>query len=59
MIKEAFYELQNEMIELAEKNEATINEKCAQTIIAATGLGLLRDKLSPMLDSEALQEGED
>ena len=45
-IKVALQDLQKEFVNLAERDEAETHQKCAQVILAASGLTLLREKIS-------------
>ena len=45
MIKKALLDFSKELIDLAKKQEAETEQKCAQIILARTGLARLQEKI--------------
>jgi len=45
VIKEALLDLQKSFVQLAQEQASETNQKCAQIVLAASGLNLLRNKL--------------
>ena len=53
MVKKALRELQKEFVELAKENEKRMDQKCAQILVAASGLKLLKEKVRPNYPGES------
>lgn len=56
MLKEAILELRDEVLALAEENEQRTMQKCAQTLMAATGLKMLQSRMEKTALSKELLE---
>jgi len=57
-MRDAILKARNEMIKLASENEQRVHEKCAQVVLAASGLSLLQKKMTPTLNKQATETGE-
>lgn len=52
MVKEALREFSKELIDLSKKHEQEKDQKCAQIILARTGLARLQKKISSSTTGE-------
>jgi hypothetical protein len=52
-MKDTILSLRRDIIKLAHENEQKVQEKCAQMVLASSGLSLLKQKIAPTLHKEA------